>query len=41
MLTSKGGNMNGDLISREALNNALENRYLNYEFEKTRLAASG
>lgn len=26
--------MNGDLISREALNNALENRYLNYEFEK-------
>lgn len=26
--------MNGDLISREAFNNALENRYLNYEFEK-------
>lgn len=26
--------MNGDLISRDAFNNALENRYLNYEFEK-------
>lgn len=26
--------MNGDLISREAFNSALENRYLNYEFEK-------
>lgn len=24
----------GDLISREAFNAALENRYLNYEFEK-------
>ena len=26
--------MSNDLISREAFNNALENRYLNYEFEK-------
>lgn len=26
--------MSDDLISREAFNNALENRYLNYEFEK-------